>query len=55
MTNEEIKLALEEKIQELEWKNNLRSLEIIEWLNELIKKLEVVEEPTPNEVVVEMP
>ena len=56
MTTEEIRLALEEKIKELEWKNNLRSLEVIDWLKELIKKLDVVkEEPTPKEIKVELP
>jgi hypothetical protein len=29
---EEIKKELQEKIHELEWKNNLRSLEMIEWI-----------------------
>jgi len=29
---EEIKKELEAKIHELEWKNNLRSLEMIEWI-----------------------
>ena len=56
MTNEEIRKALEEKIKELERKNNLRSLEVIEWIKELIKKLEVKEEkPQPKEVKVELP
>lgn len=56
MTTEEIRLALEEKIKELEWKNNLRSLEVIEWLKELISKLDVAkEEPTPKEIKVELP
>ena len=56
MTNEEIKQALEEKIKELERKNNLRSLEVIEWLKGLIKKLEVKEEkPVEKKVEVELP
>ena len=56
MTNEELKKAFEEKIKELERKNNLRSLEVIEWIKELIKKLEVVEEkPQPKEIKVELP
>ena len=56
MTIEEIRTALEEKIKELERKNNLRSLEVIEWLKELIKNMEVVEEtPAPKEVKVELP
>ena len=56
MTNEEIKQALEEKIKELERKNNLRSLEVIEWLKDLIKKLEVVEPKViEKKVEVELP
>ena len=56
MTNEELIKAFEEKIKELERKNNLRSLEVIEWIKELIKKLEVVEEkPQPKEIKVELP
>lgn len=56
MTTEEIRLALEEKIKELEWKNNLRSLEVIEWLKELISKLDAAkEEPTPKKIKVELP
>ena len=56
MTIEELRKALEEKIKELERKNNLRSLEVIEWLKELIAKMEVKEEkPAPKEVKVELP
>ena len=56
MTTEEIRTALEEKIKELERKNNLRSLEVIDWIKELIKKMEVEEEkPQPKEVKVELP
>jgi hypothetical protein len=33
MTTEELKNELQAKIKELEWKNNLRSLEMIEWIN----------------------
>lgn len=56
MTIEEIKQALEDKIKELERKNNLRSLEVIDWIKELIKKMEVKEEkPTAKEVKVELP
>lgn len=54
----EIRKAIEEKIKELEWKNNLRSLEIIEWLkNELLTKLpeEKKEEVVVKEVKVEIP
>lgn len=54
----EIRKAIEEKIKELEWKNNLRSLEIIEWLkNELLPKLpeEKKEEEVVKDVKVEIP
>ena len=56
MTNEEIKKAFEEKIKELERKNNLRSLEVIEWMKELMKKMDVKEEkPVEKKVEVELP
>lgn len=53
----EIRKAIEEKIKELEWKNNLRSLEIIDWLkNELLTKLpEEKKEEVVKEVKVEIP
>ena len=54
MTVEEIKQELQAKIKELEWKNNLRSLEIINWINELLKKMEVKEEKKPEPVKVEV-
>ena len=47
MTNEELIQELQAKIKELEWRNNVRSLELITWLNELIKKMEVKEEVKP--------
>lgn len=53
MTNEELIQELQAKIKELEWRNNVRSLELITWLNELIKKMEVKEEVKP--IVVETP
>ena len=55
MTIEEIKKALEEKIKEFERRNNLRSLEVIEWLKELIAKMEFKEEKPTKEVKVELP
>lgn len=56
MTNEELKKALEEKIKELERKNNLRSLEVIEWLKSLISKLEVKETKViEKKIEVELP
>ena len=50
---EEIRKELELKIKELEWKNNLRSLEMIEWINWLLKRMETKEEV--KEVKVELP
>ena len=52
MTNEELIQELQAKIKELEWRNNVRSLELITWLNELIKKMEVKEEVKPITVEV---
>ena len=52
MTTEELKNELQAKIKELEWKNNLRSLEMIEWINWLLKGLEVKEEVKPVTVEV---
>ena len=54
-----IRAELEAKRKELERKNNLRSLEIINWIDELLKKLNIPQEPqveeAPKEVVVELP
>ena len=50
---ETIRAELEAKIKELEWKNNLRSLEMIEWINWLLKRMETKEEV--KEVEVELP
>ena len=47
---EEIRKELELKIKELERKNNLRSLEMIEWIKWLLSKLEVKEEKKPIKV-----
>lgn len=54
MTIEEIRNELQEKIKELEWRNNVRSLELIEWLNSLLKKMEVKEVKKPEPVKVEV-
>lgn len=54
MTIEEIRNELQEKIKELEWRNNVRSLELIEWLNSLLKKMEVEEVKKPEPVKVEV-
>ena len=54
---EEIRKELELKIKELEWKNNLRSLEMIDWIKSLLKKMEEKPAPTPikKEITVEIP
>ena len=54
MTTEEIKKELELKIKELERKNNLRSLEMIEWIKWLLAKLEVKEEVKQEPIKVEL-
>lgn len=51
---EELKKELESKIKELERKNQLRSLEMIEWIKWLLSKLEVKEEVKPTPVKVEV-
>lgn len=51
---EEIKKELNEKIKELERKNNLRSLEMIDWIKWLQKKLEVKEEVKQEPIKVEL-
>ena len=51
---EEIKKELEAKIKELERKNNLRSLEMIEWIKWLQKELEVKEEVKQEPIKVEL-
>lgn len=51
---EEIKKELEAKIKELERKNNLRSLEMIEWIKWLLTKLEVKEEVKQEPIKVEL-
>ena len=53
--NEEIRKAIEEKIKELERRNQVRSLEIIDWLKGLLKKEEPKPEPIKKEVKVELP
>ena len=51
---EEIKKELEAKIKELERKNNLRSLEMIEWIKWLLAKLEAKEEVKQEPIKVEL-
>ena len=51
---EEIKKELETKIKELERKNQLRSLEMIEWIKWLLAKIEVKEEVKQEPIKVEL-
>ena len=55
---ERLKAELNAKLEELRRKNNLRSLEIINWIEGLLKKAES-EEPEapkePEEIEVELP
>jgi hypothetical protein len=55
MTIEEIREELLNKIHELEWRNTVRSLELINWLQELLKKTEPKQAPIKKEVKVELP
>jgi hypothetical protein len=52
---EHIKEEILAKIKWLEWNNHPRSLELIEWLKQLLKLME--EKPTPiqKEIKVELP
>lgn len=53
---EQIKEELIAKRKELEWKNNLRSLEVINWIDGLLKKIEGEKKPeAPKEVIVDLP
>ena len=54
---DEVREAIVAKIKELEWKNQLRSLEVINWLNDLLKMLpdDTVVEVAPKEVIVNLP
>ena len=52
---EEIKKEFEAKIKELERKNNLRSLEMIEWIKSLLKMIEEKPQPKVKEIRVEIP
>jgi len=57
----DIRKAIEEKIKELEWKNQLRSLEVIDWLKWLMamlpeeKEVEVIEKKVGVEIPDEKP
>lgn len=55
---EEIKQELIAKIHELEWKNNIKSFEIINWINDLLTKYPCKEkkvEEAKKEIKVELP
>lgn len=53
--NERLKGELRAKLEELRRKNNLRSLEVINWIDGLLKRLEEPEAPAPKEVIVDLP
>lgn len=55
MTIEEIREELQNKIHELEWRNTVRSLELINWMQEILKKTEPKQAPIKKEVKVELP
>lgn len=55
MNIEEIREELQNKIHELEWRNTVRSLELINWMQEILKKLETKPAPIKKEVRVELP
>lgn len=55
MTIEEIREELQNKIHELEWRNNVRSLELINWMQEILKKTEPKQAPIKKEIKVEIP
>jgi DNA-binding NtrC family response regulator len=54
MTIEEIREELLNKIHELEWRNNVRSLELINWMQDLLKKTEPKQAPIKKEIKVEV-
>lgn len=53
--NERLREELIAKRKELEWKNNLRSLEVINWIDGLLKRLEEPAPKAPKEVIVDLP
>lgn len=53
--NEKLRAELIAKREELKWKNNLRSLEIINWIEGLLKEFEEPEAQAPKEVIVDLP
>ena len=55
MLLDELKQELLSKLEELRRKNNLRSLEVITWIEGLLKKMEEKPEPIKKEFTVEIP
>ena len=57
MTKDQIKEELQSKIREFERQAKLSSLEVITWINDLIKRLDTEEKPVEvkKEVKVELP
>jgi hypothetical protein len=55
MLLDELKQELLSKLEELRRKNNLRSLEVITWIEGRLKKMEEKPEPIKKEFTVEIP
>ena len=53
--NEQIREQLIAKRKELERRTQVRSLEMIEWINSLLKQLEEKPAPIKKEITVEIP
>ena len=53
--NEQIREQLIAKRKELERRTQVRSLEMIEWINSLLKQLEEKPQPKVKEITVEIP
>ena len=54
MTTKEIKLELQNKVKEIEWTVKVSSLEMITWMNDLIKRIDAVEKKPEVKKVVEV-
>lgn len=52
---EQIREEILAKIKWLEWNNHPRSLELIEWLKQLLKLMEEKSAPIQKEIKVELP
>lgn len=53
--NEQLREQLIAKRKELERRTQVRSLEMIEWINSLLKQLEEKPQPKVKEITVEIP